>query len=410
MPLNVVSNHAANVAHRNLQMNDAAASNSLAKLSVGKRVVNAKDDAASMAIGQRLNSEVQGLKQAVVNSGQANSMLQIADGAMSTTSDILTRMKVLAIQSSSGNLSSTERDFLDTEYQALNSEIDRIADDTDFAGTKLLDGAVEITAATGFTTTDGVASISAQGVDATVGGTSGGDYTIAFATATDGGTFTVTTEEGTYAGTISSEAVDTSGALTRSTTVTLDGGTGAAPGTFTISLNTAFAAEGSVAAAAESFTGSSELDLTFKLGTGTETEDSLSFSLSAINTTTLGVESTDVTTESQAASALEAVNSAIDNLNEFRSNVGAAQNRLDFASSNLNISVENAEAARSTLVDLDIAQEMTKFSSKQVLMQAGVAMLAQANQMPQNLLPRPAQGEGESPPHPPVTRTRRSRS
>ena len=75
MPLNVVSNYAANVAHRNLQMNDAAASNSLGKLSTGRRVVNARDDAASMAIGQRLNAEVMGLKQAVVNSGQANSML-----------------------------------------------------------------------------------------------------------------------------------------------------------------------------------------------------------------------------------------------------------------------------------------------------------------------------------------------
>jgi flagellin len=87
-----------------------------------------------------------------------------------------------------------------------------------------------------------------------------------------------------------------------------------------------------------------------------------------------------------ASAALELINNAIDTLNEFRSDVGAAQNRLDFASSNLNISVENAEAARSTLVDLDLAQEMTSFSSKQVLMQAGVAMLAQANQMPQNLL------------------------
>ncbi|MDH3663606.1 MAG: flagellin, partial [Alphaproteobacteria bacterium] len=100
MPLNVVSNYAANVAHRNLQMNDTAASSSLAKLSIGRRIVSARDDAASLAIGQRLNAEVMGLKQAVVNSGQANSMLQIADGAMSTTSDILTRMKVLAIQSS----------------------------------------------------------------------------------------------------------------------------------------------------------------------------------------------------------------------------------------------------------------------------------------------------------------------
>ena len=386
MPLNVVSNYAANVAHRNLQMNDAAASNSLGKLSTGRRVVNARDDAASMAIGQRLNSEVQGLKQAVVNSGQANSMLQIADGAMSTASDILTRMKVLAVQSSSGNLSSTERDFLDTEYQALFNEIDRIADDTDFAGTKLLDGAIEITAAAGFAATNGVAAITAQGIDAGTAA-SGAAYSISFATAATGGTFSISTAEGTYSGSISSEAVTgTNGALARSTTVSLDGGTGTAPGSFTIALNTAFNATASVAAATQAFSGSSELSLTFKLGTGTETEDSLTFELDAINTETLGLTSTAITTESTANAALEAVNNAIDNLNEFRSDVGAAQNRLDFAASNLNVQQENAEAARSTLVDLDIAAEMTQFSSKQVLMQAGVAMLAQANQMPQNLL------------------------
>ncbi len=388
MPLNVVSNYAANVAHRNLQMNDTSASSSLAKLSVGKRVVSARDDAASLAIGQRLNAEVMGLRQAVVNSGQANSMLQIADGAMSTASDILTRMKVLTIQSSSGNLSDTERDFLDTEYQSLVEEVDRIADDTDFAGTKLLDGAVDITAATGFATTDGVASISAQGIDATLGGTNAGAYTISFDADTSANTydFAITTAEGTYAGSINTEAVGTDGALTRATTVTLDGGTGTAPGSFTIALNTAFDSTADVSAVTQSFTGSSSLDLTFKLGTGTETEDSLSFTLDAINTTSLGLSGTSVDTASNSNAALEAVNNAIDTLNESRSNVGAAQNRLDFASSNLSVSVENAEAARSTLVDLDIAQEMTKFSSKQVLMQAGVAMLAQANQMPQNLL------------------------
>jgi flagellin len=386
MPLNVVSNYAANVAHRNLQMNDSAASNSLGKLSTGRRVVNARDDAASMAIGQRLNSEVQGLKQAVVNSGQANSMLQIADGAMSTASDILTRMKVLAVQSSSGNLSSTERDFLDTEYQALFNEIDRIADDTDFAGTKLLDGAITITAATGFAATNGVASITAQGVDSTVAGAgTAGQYTISFATGATGGTFSINTNEGTYTGTINSDAVTgTDGALARATTVTVEG-SGTAPGSFTISLNTAFDAT-ATASASSTFTGTSELSLTFKLGTGTESEDSLTFELDAINTETLGLTSTSIDTEATANAALEAVNSAIDNLNEFRSDVGAAQNRLDFAASNLNVQKENAEAARSTLVDLDIAAEMTQFSSKQVLMQAGVAMLAQANQMPQNLL------------------------
>ncbi len=386
MPLNVVSNYAANVAHRNLQMNDTSASSSLAKLSVGKRVVTARDDAASLAIGQRLNAEVMGLRQAVVNSGQANSMLQIADGAMSTASDILTRMKVLAIQSSSANLSSTERDFLDTEYQALFSEINRIADDTDFAGTNLLDGSIDITAATGFATTDGIASISAQGLDSTFAGAgTAGQYTIAYATGATGGTFTVNTNEGTYSGTINPEAVTgTDGALARATTVTIDG-TGTAPGSFTISLNTAFDAT-ATASASSTFTGTSELSLTFKIGTGTETEDSLSFTLDAINTTSLGLAGTSLDTEANAAAGLEAINDAIDTLNEFRSDVGAAQNRLDFAFSNLSVSVENAEAARSTLVDLDLAQEMTAFSSKQVLLQAGVAMLAQANQMPQNLL------------------------
>jgi flagellin len=97
-----------------------------------------------------------------------------------------------------------------------------------------------------------------------------------------------------------------------------------------------------------------------------------------------GTESID--TSGNAESAIEAVNTAITNLNEFRANVGAAQNRLDFASDNLSIAIENAEAARSTLLDLDIASEMTNFTSKQVLMQSGVAMLAQANQLPANLL------------------------
>ena len=119
MTLNVVSNYAADVAHRNLLRTDIEASSSLAKLSIGKRVVSARDDAASMAIGSRMNAEVQGLRQAVVNAGQANSMLQIADGAMGMVSDILTRMKVLSIQASSENLGTTELEFLNVEFQEL---------------------------------------------------------------------------------------------------------------------------------------------------------------------------------------------------------------------------------------------------------------------------------------------------
>jgi flagellin len=270
MPLNVVSNYAANVAHRNLQATDTAASNSLAKLSIGKRVVSARDDAASMAIGSRMQSEVMGLKQAVINAGQANSMLQIADGAMSTLSDILTRMRVLAMQAASQNLGDTERGFLDTEFQALVAEIDRVANDTEFNGTKLINA---------------------------------------------------------------------------------------------------------------------DVTLTFKIGTGTvATEDDLTFTISGVTATDLGVDGDDITDTTNAATALTNISTAIDTLNTARADIGAAQNRLDYAAANLEVAIENSEAARSTLLDLDLAAEITNFTSKQVLMQSGVAMLAQANQLPQNLL------------------------
>ncbi|MEQ9350509.1 MAG: flagellin, partial [Alphaproteobacteria bacterium] len=140
MALNIISNFAASVAHRNLTKTDMEVTGSLSKLSSGTRVLSAKDDAASLAIGSRLNAEVQAMKQASVNASQAVSMLQIADGAMAKTDDILVRMKSLSVQAGSGNLSSTERSLIDNEYQALLLEVDRIAQDTEFNGTALVNG------------------------------------------------------------------------------------------------------------------------------------------------------------------------------------------------------------------------------------------------------------------------------
>ena len=378
MPLNVVSNYAANVAHRNLTMTDAEASASLARLSIGKRVVSARDDAASMAIGSRMNAEVQGLKQAVVNAGQANSMLQIADGAMSTVSDILTRMKTLSIQASSENLGDTEREFLNVEFQAL-LERDRPRR----RGHRLQ------------------RHPAARRRDHAVARSAeprhrrrrrrdhrpGRRYRRHLHDRLRRHQTPSRCRDGTndYTGTIATDLLDTNGALTRSTTLQLTSTAGA--GSLSLSLNTAFAATAAVAAEAFTVAGTTQLSLAFKLGTGTETFDSLSFTLDAVSVTGLGMTGSEaIDTAAGAESALEAVNAAINNLNEFRANVGAAQNRLDFASDNLSIAIENAEAARSTLLDLDIAAEMTNFTSKQVLMQSGVAMLAQANQLPQNLL------------------------
>ncbi|MFN0044230.1 MAG: flagellin, partial [Alphaproteobacteria bacterium] len=162
MSLNIISNYAANVAHRNLTTNESMVSSSVAKLSAGSRVVSAKDDAAAMAIGSRMAAEVASLKQASINAGQAGSMLQIADGAMSKVSDILTRMKSLSVQAGSDQLSSTERGFLNTEYTQLRSEIDRISGDTEFNGQKLLSGSntVAVSAVgTNVTTTSGIIGI-----------------------------------------------------------------------------------------------------------------------------------------------------------------------------------------------------------------------------------------------------------
>ena len=144
MSLNVISNYAANVAHRYLGASDMAATSSLSKLSSGQRIVSAKDDAAGLAIGSRLALQVTALQQASTNATQATSMLQVADGALSKVGDILGRMKTLAVQAQSGQLGSTERSMIQTEYAGLLSEIDRISNDTSFNGVTLLAGTTAV--------------------------------------------------------------------------------------------------------------------------------------------------------------------------------------------------------------------------------------------------------------------------
>ena len=385
MPLNVISNFAANVAHRHLSMSDAAATNSVAKLSAGTRVLTAKDDAASLAIGSRLRAEVSALKQAQVNAGQAVSMLQIADGALSRINDILVRMKALAVQSSSGQLSDTERGMLNQEFTALRDEIDRIADDTEFNGTKLLNGSnsfsADVTGATAITPAAGFEQ---------------------FMFTNDTGAFTATD-------TVQVGFDDTTGQFTVTNTVTgiayvSDPGI-TAPGAgefrdvvingagLTIQLNSQFDdAAAIVAGATSEFTvaggTSTNLSLQFKVGTGTDTYDDVTINLAGGRTTALSsnLSTSVISSQADAELAIGEVGTAIDQLAENRALLGASQNRIEFASANIATTVENTEAARSALLDLDVASEMSAFTSKQILVQAGVSMLAQANQLPQNLL------------------------
>ncbi|WP_339862987.1 flagellin [Thalassospira alkalitolerans] len=451
MALNIISNYAANVAHRNLAASDEMATRSLSKLSSGTRVVSARDDAASMAIGARLNATTQALKTATVNVGQANSMLQIADGGMATIDDILVRMKTLAVQSSSGNLSDTERGFLNDEFTQLRDEIDRISSSTNFNGIQLLgDGGdvalnytdleaggqgEAITAQTGF---DGIA-ITNNNLWASDGeddGVTDNNFTISINEVTVGaGTQIIMTVTANVDITAGADA-----ALTQSIDVTdyLTGGSKAMSagdkGTLnfdelglSISINNNFTAavgvvEGGTGGNTDFGTttatyGGSVIDTTnntismaadngqqlatsieFQVGAGNTANDRLSISLTAVDSARLGTGSANtetslddlganaIDTAAGAQEAVEVVTRAIDDLQRARAGIGTYQNRLDFAGQNLASTQENTESARSTLLDLDVASEMTSFTSKQILVQSGVAMLAQANQMPQNLL------------------------
>ncbi|GAA0627161.1 MULTISPECIES: flagellin [Thalassospira] len=442
MALNIISNYAANVAHRNLSASDEMATRSLSKLSSGTRVVSARDDAASMAIGARLNATTQALKTATVNVGQANSMLQIADGGMATIDDILVRMKTLAVQASSGNLSDTERGFLNDEFTELRDEIDRIASSTNFNGIQLLgDGGdvainfgdlatggsgAALTPVNGFdnfaitdnnywaTDTDSDVTDNNFEVDIdyaaggqvimTVNATVDGDNRSQSIDVTDyasGGTtaigagenatlnfdelglsFTVNTN---FSASVSSIAADNTGASNFGSDTTFNGVTGNDSSANIVNMS---ADNGQQLATS----------IEFQVGGGNTANDRLSINLTSVDSDTLGSGSSGsetsledlganaINTAAGAQNAVEVVTRAIDDLQRARAAIGTSQNRLDFAGQNLASTQENTESARSTLMDLDVAAEMTAFTSKQILVQSGVAMLAQANQMPQNLL------------------------
>ena len=391
MALTVLSNYAANVAHRNLVAADMAATSSLTKLSSGTRVVSAKDDAAAMAIGSRLNSTVNSLKQASVNAGQGVSMLQIADGAMAKVNDVLIRMKTLAVQAGSGQLSSTERAMLNTEYQALLSEVTRIAASTDFNGQALVNGSLTTAgSASGsggyFAPADGVSNITGRGLTTAAAQ----NYTMTYDNTTNA--FTFSGAGITLTGSIPTSAFSGTGAASvMSTGTSLKLTSTASAAEVVISLNTAFQAGTEFTASASGggffFTGSDTTSFSFKVGTGTDAaKDIIAVTISGVSSANLALTGSDITTVATADTASTLLSTAIDTLNTARASVGAYQNRLEFAAANLASTIENTEAARSNLMDLDIAREMSIFTSKQVLVQAGVSMLAQANQMPQNLL------------------------
>ena len=408
MPITINTNISAMISQRNLGVSSDRSASSLAKLSSGSRVPSARDDAASLSIGTGLRRDVSALRAAQVNAQQATSVLQIADGAFSQISDILVRMKSLATTAQSEQLSATELGFLNTEFGELVLEIDRIAGTTEFNGAKLLGGANTVAIDDGFGTV--------TGNDVTAGAIASNAGFVAYDFDTNAGVaagdffrvgYVAASNELTVAGLAAA-----GGAINNAQTLTV-----AAPGAgetatynfsdigVSITLNSDFddatdinaglaagpTFEIEVAAGAST----TQADLDFQVGTGnslTDTDNAINVQISLGNYTDLvqtqlgAVAITDVNSQAAAQTSTDQVDAAIQSVNTARADLGAKMNRLGFANSNLSVTIENTEAARSVLMDVDVSAEMTTFTSQQVLIQAGVSMLAQANQQPSLLL------------------------
>jgi flagellin len=365
-------------ARRHLDANEGMLNRSLEKLSSGFRINSAADDAAGLAASMRFRSEVASLKVASRNAGEASSLLQVAEGAMSQIEYILIRLKELATQAASANAGS-DLSKIDAEASQLESEIDRIIGFTEYNGAKLLDGSygtVTLTSGatpvTEFTATNGI-----QYIDVSTG-TSQTTYTMTAISVT---AQTMTLSDGSVTETIS-----------------FAGAVGLAPNdsfilnfdTLGVSLtaNSAFDPTAFTAGTA-GFTTSDGSSATFQLGSNSNAYNRIGFYLPDLSRATLAggaLFDVDLTTHDGARTALDDVESAINKLALSRSDVGALMNRIAYTKSNLGVAIENKTASESVIRDVDMASEMAEFTKSNILVKARVSMLSQANQVPQSVL------------------------
>ncbi len=393
MALNINSNIGASIALRALGQSDRAMTASLSKLSSGSRVQSAKDDAASLAIGSRLQAEISALKTVSSNATQGISMLQIAEGAYARTADMVTRMRALSSQAASSHLSSTERAMLNTEFQAVKAEINRIAASTSFNGSQLLNSTFNYTWDTDYVVLPPgmISDLTIYNTDSNTGfdwyfsnyydGTfyfidpiTNKNYTIETSNQYFNPTTLVFSERATIA--INQLVFNSSGLVSERVPVgSITFNAGADLNLIdTISSYNIFRV-----------TSASYSSQTYRISTGT-TNSSITANIFGINATNLGLSSASLTTKANAEAASEAARFAMDMIAKARSELAAAQNRMEAAQKNNANTVENLESARSAYMDLDVASEMSVFTSKKILVQAGISMIAQAGRMPRNLL------------------------
>jgi flagellin len=434
--------------NRLLASNNGATSKSLEKLSSGLAVNRAGDNAAGLAISEKMRGQIRGLNQAADNANDGISLIQTAEGGLNETHAILQRMRELAVQSANDTNTAEDRQEIQKEVDQLTKEITRIATDTEFNTRKLLNGDLAATATasganftakvaagstlesgtytvtfTGTAGSTGTAAVAATNSNASV--TGGGVTAIAIkdgkqdavnAMASTSGTKEITWDNGNSKW--MDGTTDVTAAVTENFTLTGTAGDGskiilskftpATPevagtdATFEISgITDASGKAVSVSSfkfdlttagkAADLTSGSFTVDvdadnsaLTFHIGANSGQNTKLT--VQSMKAEDLGVDKIDLTTQTKADAAIGTIDEAINTVSAQRAALGAMQNRLEHTINNLGTSSENLSAAESQIRDVDMAEEMSEYTKNNILVQAATAMLAQANQQPQNTL------------------------
>ena len=393
-------------AYRNYTNNTSALSKNLEKLSSGYKINRAGDDAAGLAISEKMRAQITGLDKAQDNAKDGISLVQTAEGALTEVHDMLNRMYELAEQSANGTYEDgTDRVQLQKEVTQLKNEINRIADSANFNGINLLDGSMaggaSISGKIGTTNVSFSIGSKSQQVD----GANDAQVTLSGDDNTDSGKIDVTiTNEGAIKiklGTKGAAASYTADEITQAVRDAAKAlaekndakdaekkvGNGLASFTMKADGKINLAASGTDSTADLTFAaGTGKGGLTLQIGDTSASYNKLDVTINDCHTGALGIADLDIGNQTDAADALKTIKDAINYVSDVRGTLGATQNRLDHTINNLSVMQENIQDAESTIRDTDVADEMMAYTKNNILIQSAQAMLAQANQVPQGVL------------------------
>lgn len=367
-------NASAAIANNALTRNDNKLAASLGKLSSGYKITHAKDNPSGLAMAKRMNAQIAGVSVATDNAGDGISVIEIADGTMSEIHDMLQRLNELSVKASTGTLAEQDRKIINKEAQQLKEEIDRIAEEAEFNGQKILDGSFDLK---GYTDNVDV-KVAYYGDEVKAGQYQVADLKIG--TDKDGGvdsaksSVTITGPDGQAVAGAKVSGIDGNIA-----TITGDNG-------FELKLEIRSGIQKDAVTTVKNF----KMDLAgfgaMDTQIGANEGQQLGIRILRISCLNMGIESLDLTTAEGATKAIDQVDAAIKYVSEARSRIGAYQNRLEHTVSSLDITSENMTAAYSRIMDTDMAEEMIEYTTLQVLSQASTSMLAQANERPSQVL------------------------